>query len=101
MGTRLLSIMLALVAVGMLAVSAAAAGKDVYEGRVMLVGEDAISVMGDMEMNTFSVTAETTITYAGSPARLIDIHPGDRAVIEATTTGGRLVARSIMAAPRM
>jgi hypothetical protein len=103
MGARLLLRALVLAMAGF-ALQAARAADEVHEGKVMSVGDGTITVLDrrDDELDTFTVTAETRITKNGKPAKLSEIQPGDTAkVIAAAASGGKLIAKEIVAAAAM
>jgi hypothetical protein len=73
---------------------------EIHEGKVVSVSEGKITILDrrDDDNDTFVVTAETKITRNGKPAKLTDIQTGDRAKIIATTSGGSLIAKEVIAA---
>lgn len=60
------------------------------------VGKDSISVVTtDNQTQTVAINAKTKFTKSDQPAKVSDLKPGDRVVVEAETSGGKLVAESV------
>jgi len=78
---------------------AALAEDEVHEGKVLAVTSSTITVLDnrDGDDDQFTVSSETKITYNGKPAKLMDIHAGDRAKVTATQKGDKLAAQKIEA----
>jgi hypothetical protein len=100
MWSRLFSLALMTMAVAVFTISVARAADEVHEGKVTAVGNGKITILDDRddENDTFIVTAETKITRNGRPAKLGDIHAGDKAKVTATSQGEMLIAKEISAA---
>lgn len=69
---------------------------DVHSGKVISVGESAITIQDmDGENETFTVADDCKITHGGKPATLKDIDNGDFAKIKVQQVKGKLVAVAI------
>src|SRR5262245_12321990 len=99
MMTKFISAFVATLAIATLVGQTARAEDEIHEGKVIAVGSDTITVLDqrDDDNDKFTVTAETKITFNGKPAKLSDIHAGDRAKITATQKGDKLIAKEISA----
>jgi hypothetical protein len=77
----------------------ALAADEVHEGKVLSVGTNSITVTDDKDgdNDTFTIDSSTKITMNGKPARLTDLHAGDRAKVTATPKGDKLLAKEITA----
>ena len=75
------------------------AADELHEGQIISVGEAKLTLLDkrDGDNDTFTVTAETKITRNGKPAKLSDVQLGDQAKVTATSRGGMLVAKVIVA----
>jgi uncharacterized protein DUF5666 len=85
--------------VAAIAIRSAHAADEVHEGKVVAVGSDTITVLDqrDDDNDTFVVNSETKITFNGKPAKLNELHAGDRAKVTATQKGDKLIAKEIAA----
>jgi hypothetical protein len=99
MKAKLVSAFVTGLAIATLVARTARAEDEVHEGKVVAVGSDRITVLDqrDDDNDTFTVTAETKITFNGKPGKLINIHAGDRAKVTATPKGDKLIAKEIVA----
>jgi hypothetical protein len=90
---------IATVIVGALASQAARCAEDIHEGKVLAVSDGTLMLLDDRDDDTdsFTVTADTKVLRNGKPAKLSDIQPGDMAVVTATSVGGTLMAKEIVA----
>jgi hypothetical protein len=75
----------------------ALADDEVHEGKVLSVGTNSITVTDekDGDNDTFTVDSGTKITMNGRPAKLSDLHAGDRAKVTAAQKADKLVAKEI------
>lgn len=82
-----------------LALSVALYARELHSGRIIAVGTSSITLDDnrDKENDKIEVTAETKITRNGKPAKLSDLAVGDKAKVDATEVGAKLVAKSIEA----
>jgi uncharacterized protein DUF5666 len=96
---KLICALMALWIPSLLAAQAGRAADEVHEGKVIAVGSDTITVLDqrDDDNDKFTVTSATKITYNGKPAKLNEIHAGDRAKVVATQEGDKLIAKEISA----
>jgi hypothetical protein len=78
----------------------ARAADDVFEGKVLSVGDGTLMIMGktNNDNKAFTVNMETKITRNGKPVKLSDVHIGDKAKVTASGMGGKLIAKEITAA---
>lgn len=99
MWTKLTAAYLAVVVAAILISGVSLADDEVHEGKVLSVGTNSITVSDekDGDNDTFTVTSDTKITMNGKPAKLTDLHAGDRAKVTATQKGDKLVAKEIAA----
>lgn len=99
MWTKLAAMFLTAFAIAVLASRIALADDEVHEGKVLSVGTSSITVNDekDGDNDTFTVTSDTKITINGKPAKLSELHAGDRAKVTATQKGDKLVAKEIAA----
>ncbi|HEX5105031.1 MAG TPA: hypothetical protein VFV87_14525 [Pirellulaceae bacterium] len=74
-----------------------------FEGKVMAVTADSITIMTDRQMDvlTFAVNAQTKVTYNGEQAQLIDIQMGDQATVTGKVMEQDRIATAIVANRRM
>jgi len=75
------------------------ADDETHEGKVLSVGTSSITVSDekDGDNDTFTVDSNTKISMNGKPAKLTDLHAGDRAKVTATQKGDKLIAKEIAA----
>ena len=99
MWTKLTASCLAIAVVSLVVVRIACAIDETHEGKVVKVTKDTITVLDrrDNDNDTFAVTGQTTITYNGKSAKLIDIQVGDQAKVIGADVAGKLVAKEIHA----
>lgn len=90
---------LALVAAASLIVYGVQAADDVFEGKVLSVGEGSLMIMGktNNDNKAFKVNAETKVMRNGKPAKLADVQIGDKAKVSGSGMGTDLVAKEIIA----
>ena len=99
MWIKITSSALAISFVLLVAIRIANAIDETHEGKVVAISKDSITVLDrrDDDNDLFAVTAQTTITYNGKPAKLMDIQVGDQAKVIGSDSGGKLVAKEIHA----
>jgi len=78
----------------------AQAADEMFEGKVLSVGDGTLMIMGktNNDNKAFTVNAETKVMRNGKPGKLSDVQIGDKAKISAAEMGGKLVAKEIVAA---
>jgi hypothetical protein len=88
------------IAIALLAVPTLRAADDMFEGKVLSVGDGTLMIMGktNNDNKAFTVNAETKVMRNGKPGKLADVQIGDKAKISAASTGGKLIAKEIIAA---
>ena len=76
------------------------AADDMFEGKVLSVGEGTLMIMGktNNDSKAFTVNAETKVTRNGKPGKLSDVQIGDKAKVTASGMDGKLIAKEIVAA---
>ncbi len=79
--------------------TAASFALELHSGRIIAVGTSSITLddKRDKENDKIEVTAETKIMRNGKSAKLSDLAVGDKAKVDATEVGTKLVAKSIEA----
>ena len=100
MWAKFFSVAILAVVVAPLATQTGLGADEIHEGKVVAVTEGKIMIFDkrDGETDTFIVNAETKISRNGKPAKLSDVHAGDRAKVTATSQGETLIAKEIVAA---
>jgi hypothetical protein len=99
MSTKLIAVFLIAFVFATLSSKTALADDEVHEGKVLSVGTSSITVSDekDGDNDTFTVDSNTKITMNGKPAKLTDLHAGDRAKVTAIQKGDKLFAKEIAA----
>jgi len=99
MWTKCTAALLTVFAIALVSGPIVFADDEVHEGKVLSVGTNTITVSDekDGDNDTFTVDSNTKITMNGKPAKLTDLHAGDRAKVTATQKGDKLVAKEIAA----
>jgi hypothetical protein len=90
---------LVVVTAALVAISGLKAADDMFDGKIVSVGDGKVMVLGKTaaDTRTFTVTAETKITRNGKSAKLTDLQPGDKVMVSASGTGDTPVAKEIAA----
>lgn len=65
-------------------------------GTVKVMSKDSVTVaMTDRQTQTIAITAQTKFTRSGQVAKASDLKAGDRVVVEAQESNGKLTADSV------